>query len=115
MVEGKDEVGRMNVEKENNILRVIGKGFIFFVIMVPAGYVTQLFCRVWDRRCEKATQENRLVEEKNADKAADYIEQEVLPVVGQAALDASAQVVGNMLKERLENVADANSRTEIQK
>ena len=52
----------------------------------------------WGNACDKATTENRLVGEKNADRVGDYVAKEALPQVADVIVASAVQEIGKAMR-----------------
>lgn len=77
----------------NNFLKWLGR------ICIGAGFTGGALWlgSKWGNACDKATAENRLIGEKNADRVGDYVAKEALPQVANAIVTSAAQEIGKAM------------------
>lgn len=83
----------MNNTTLNSILKWIGRLFI------GAGFAGGALWTgsKWGNACDKATAENRLVGEKNAERVTNYVEKKILPQTADSLAKAAAQRIDKSL------------------
>lgn len=87
----------MDVRTKNTIMKWGGRAVIGVV-----SFLTGLFAiHIWDKRCDKATEENRLVGENNFKNSEIYIKDKVLQPAGEAATNAMVQAVSDTTRSLL--------------
>lgn len=77
----------------NSFLKWLGRGLIGIGFTGGALWLGSK----WGNACDKATAENRLVGEKNADRVGDYVSREALPQVANVIVTSAAQEIGKAM------------------
>ena len=79
----------MNNATLNNILKWLGRGVIGSLLTGIGIWAGDK----WGKACDKASEENRLVGENNANRVGEYLTTEALPRVTEAATKAVGQTL----------------------
>lgn len=83
----------MKTSTINSALEWLGKAVI---ALGGAGVIVWLGGK-WGKACDRATAEDRLVGEKNADQVGEHMAKEVLPRVAESLANATAQKLDKAL------------------